>query len=152
MMRPSVVPIEFGGKVTAMTRLKRRLTRFRDEEDGAATIEMLIWVPTFIFLFVMISDASFIYYGKSQTMRVMQDGNRALSVGAIVDEEALIDRVTTQMTDMGYAGTVTAVIDSATGIVTTTVAVAANELTAVGSIPGLSNFDIVISSSHYLEQ
>ncbi len=125
---------------------------FWRNENGSGTIEMLLWMPAFVFMFVMISDASFIFYGKSQTMRILQDANRALSVGAIESEIEVENRVLEQMQLMGHTGVVDAVINSTTGVVTTTVKIPANELTAVGSIPGLSNFDVAIISSHFLEQ
>ncbi|MBS1303490.1 TadE/TadG family type IV pilus assembly protein [Loktanella sp. SALINAS62] len=132
--------------------LVSKLRRYWREEHGSTTVEMVLWIPAFFYLFVMIADASFIFYGKSQTLQILQDANRALSVGAIDSEAALESRVNTLISGLGYSGIVDAIINSTTGIVTTKVVVPANQLTAVGSIPGLSNFELAIVSSHYLEQ
>lgn len=130
----------------------RRVKRTWRKDDGSGTIEMLIWMPIFVFMFVMISDASFIFYGKSQMMRITQDANRALSVGAIESELELEARVIDQLQTWGQTGVVDAVINSTTGIVTTTLSIPANDLTSVGSIPALRDFDVIVITSHFLEQ
>lgn len=56
----------FGTNDMATTNF-RRMKSFWRNESGSGTIEMLLWMPAFVFMFIMISDASFIFYGKSQT-------------------------------------------------------------------------------------
>ena len=141
----------FGTNDMAATNFQR-IKGFWRNEGGSGTIEFVLWLPAFVFIFILISDVSFIFYGKSQTLRILQDANRALSVGAIESEIDVENRVLEQMQLMGHTGVVDAVINSTTGVVTTTVRIPVNELTSVGSIPSLSNFDVAIISSHFLEQ
>lgn len=62
-------------------RLKALLKRFRRDERGSATIEAVLWLPMFVIFFVMIADVSLVFFRQTEVMRVVQDGNRALSVG-----------------------------------------------------------------------
>lgn len=38
--------------------------RFNDDDSGAATIESLLWIPMFVFILVLITDVSFILFGR----------------------------------------------------------------------------------------
>ena len=62
-------------------RLMALLKRFRRDERGSATIEAVPWLPLFVIFFVMIADVSLVFFRQTEVLRVVQDGNRALSVG-----------------------------------------------------------------------
>jgi len=55
----------------------QRVKQLRKDEDGFATLEALIWIPIFVFFLVFILDTTFIFFGKAQALRFIQDGNRA---------------------------------------------------------------------------
>ena len=63
--------------------------RFLRAEQGASTIEFVIWVPVFALLLGLVADAALIYGGQARILRVVQDGNRAMSIGRVTDTNTL---------------------------------------------------------------
>lgn len=123
---------------------------FARDEDGSASIESLFWVPVFVFMLVLILDTSFIFFGKSQALRAIQDGNRALSVRAIADEDATEEVIIAAMVDYAPGITVETVIED--GIIISTATMPAKELMIVGSIPVFEDTVISVTAKHFLEQ
>ena len=130
------------------------LKRFMADERGVATIESLLWFPLFVYLLVLITDVSFIFYGKAQALRIVQDGNRAYSVGqpgakTADDTEALIQaRLRSALDPTAIADTT---FDLSTGLIQTIATLSVSELMAVGGIPGFGDFRIEIVAQHYKE-
>lgn len=124
--------------------------RFWNDERGSATIEALLWIPIFVYLLVLITDVSLIYYGKAQALRTIQDGNRALSVRFLPDATAAQDFIETRL--QGYAPSVEVTTSISNGIVTTSATMLASELMAVGSIPTFRDTEISVTAQHFLEQ
>ena len=56
------------------------LTFIRDEK-GAVTIEFVLWVPIFVGLFVLVTDASIIYLTHSEMWSVARDTTRRMTTG-----------------------------------------------------------------------
>lgn len=129
--------------------LKRVVRRFRTDEAGGATVEAVLWLPTFIFFFIMIADVSFVFHRQSQVLTVLQDGNRALSVGRLSSTEEVVDFVTERLANL----TDNAIVDSfiTGGVVTTNVLVPINDLVAVGSFEFLSNYNVGVASQQFIE-
>lgn len=123
---------------------------FGRDEDGSASIESLFWIPIFVFMLVLILDTSFIFFGKSQALRAVQDGNRALSVGAIADEDAAEEFIVAAMVDHAPGITVETLIED--GIIVSTATMPAKELMIVGSIPVFKDTVISVTAKHFLEQ
>ena len=134
----------------ALSKLKEVLARFSRSERGSASIESLFWVPVFAFLLVLVADTSFIFYGKAQALRTIQDGNRALSTGRLDDEAAVQTYVSDTFATFSTNATVSTSINA--GIISTTMTVPANDLVSVGSIPGLQNLTIEITAQQFMEQ
>jgi len=44
---------------------------FREETDGLATIESVLWLPFFVFFLVLIADTSFIFHNQALITRVV---------------------------------------------------------------------------------
>ena len=59
----------------------RPLNRFRSNEDGAATIEAVLWLPFFFMLFGALADVSMVFFNQSRLLRIVQDANRTMSIG-----------------------------------------------------------------------
>lgn len=55
--------------------------RFLRDERGNATIEFVIWIPWFMFLLLMVADASFLYLDMTRMENAARDGARRLSTG-----------------------------------------------------------------------
>ena len=135
-----------------MTQAESRswVSRFKDCEDGSATVESLFWFPLFMFILVLVADVSFIFFGKAQALRVIQDGNRALSVGRFNDTDSTRDFITAALQPFAENVVVTTTVDD--GVVTSTATIPTTDLMAVGSIPGISSIDVVVTAQHFLEQ
>jgi Flp pilus assembly protein TadG len=130
--------------------LSNLLTRFKEDERGVATIESLLWMPLFFYLFILITDVSFIFYGKAQGLRAVQDGNRAFATNQLDRDEAE-QRILTKLNSFAPGSTASTEYDGSTGLITTTATLPAASLMAVGSIPNFINLDIRIRESHYQE-
>tara|TARA_R100000935_G_scaffold49280_1_gene74511 strand:+ start:1308 stop:1721 length:414 start_codon:yes stop_codon:yes gene_type:complete len=127
-----------------------RIKNFGRSESGSSTLEALIWVPIIVYLMTMIADFSFVFYGKAQALRLLQDSNRALSVGHVATTDEVQDLVRTGMSHVSEQISVTTTVTS--GIIKTVLTLPASSFTSVGAVPGLSNVDVTIASQHFLEQ
>ncbi len=65
-----------------------RLASFFRRQDGAATIEAVLWLPMFFYVMALAIDTTMIFHGYSRVVRAVEDVNRGLSVGRIktIDE------------------------------------------------------------------
>jgi len=130
-------------------RFLRQARKFGNDEDGSTTIEAVLWIPMFAFLTVMIADASFIFYGRAQAMRLIQDGNRAYSVGRLENAAATSTYIATLLSELSPNAMVTTTVSG--GIVTSSASIPVDDLVAFGSIPSLNGFTTIVRSQHYLE-
>ena len=73
--------------------MHHRFTRFRRSEDGASTVETVLWIPVFIAIFALLFDIAMIFNGQAATLRVIQEANRDFAVGQITTEAATQTRV-----------------------------------------------------------
>ena len=69
--------------------LRKGSSNFFTNEEGSATIETVIWLPIFTILLTMIINLSMVFFSESQILRVVQDGNRAFSLGRLEDGAAV---------------------------------------------------------------
>lgn len=123
--------------------------RFRKEETGSATVEAVLWLPLFVVVFVMIADVSFVFHRQSQMMRIVQDANRAFSVGRLSSEEETENFVTDALA--GLSESAVAVTTLNAGVISTSVQVPVTDMVAVGFFNFLSGYNVEVSSEHYLE-
>jgi len=67
----------------------RSISTFLGDEKGAVTIEFVLWVPIFVGLFVLVTDASIIYLTHSEMWSVARDTTRRMTTGEFTtDAEA----------------------------------------------------------------
>lgn len=130
------------------------MKRFMADERGVATIESLLWFPLFVYLLVLITDVSFIFYGKAQALRIVQDGNRAYSLRypGVLDDTQAENHIKAGLRRYVTSPDVRTSFDNATGLITTVATLRAGDLMAVGSIPGFGDFEIEIVAQHFQEQ
>lgn len=67
---------------TAMFRRKLK------DESGSATVEFALWIPFFVFILMMIIDASMLLFKQADLWKVASDTSRRVAVGEIVLAEA----------------------------------------------------------------
>jgi Flp pilus assembly protein TadG len=130
-------------------RLKALLKRFRRDERGSATIEAVLWLPMFVIFFVMIADVSLVFFRQTEVLRVVQDGNRALSVGRFGGAAEVEQFVKDTIAPMTTRAQVTTTVNS--GVINTKALVPVEDLVAVGMFNFLNGYNIAVQSNHYVE-
>jgi len=118
-------------------------------ESGAATVEFVLWLPVMMLLFGLVIDTSLIFGRQSQILRVVQDANRAVSIGRLrteVEAEAMI------VANIGnIAPNASAETTLSAGIITSLVTIPVSDLTATRMIDAFSNFNVTVTAQHLAE-
>ncbi|MHA6325975.1 TadE/TadG family type IV pilus assembly protein [Roseivivax sp. CAU 1753] len=123
--------------------------RFVTDEGGSYSVEAVIWLPIFIFLTALIIDVSSIYYDKSQIAQIVQNANRAYSVGSFITDAETEDNVRESLLAYSANATVdTSVVDSN---IETRVVVPASDLMGLNIFPAFAPVNIVIAYKHLKE-
>jgi Flp pilus assembly protein TadG len=118
-------------------------------ESGAATIEAVIWMPVMIFLFALVADTALVLGGEARVLRVVQDTNRAVSIGRITNVEDAETQVFSRISRIAPHAVVTTTVDS--GLITTQVRIPATDLTSVGLVDSFLNLDVMVTAQHLAE-
>lgn len=77
-IRPTAVRLGRGARAVL-----DRARRFARDDAGSVTVEAVLWLPLFFGFLMLVADVSMAFYGKAQAFRLIQDTNRALSVGVM---------------------------------------------------------------------
>lgn len=67
--------------------LRRRLTRLRRNEDGNVTIEFVMWLPIWLALFGIATDATILMHNQLQLTVAARDATRQVALGREEPEE-----------------------------------------------------------------
>lgn len=113
------------------------------------TVEFVLWMPLMFALLALIADVSLIFYGQSVAVRVVQDANRAYSLGRIADSSALEQQILTTLRQRSPNMRVASTVSN--GIVTTEVMMPARDLDAVGWFSAISQLDVAVRSQQVIE-
>lgn len=123
--------------------------RFRKSEDGAFTIEAVLWMPIFIAVLCLVADASMIFGRRAEVLRIVQDANRAMAVGKIRDlptaETYIMTRIGNFAPNAAIATTVTE------GVIRTVVTIPASDLTAAIPFGLPDSLTVSVAAEHLLE-
>lgn len=129
--------------------LMGRLARFRREEHGTATVEFVLWVPMMVLLFALVADTATIFGGKAQVLRVVQDANRALSIGRVRTVEDTQDLIIAGIFNIAPHATVVTTVDN--GLISSTVMIPVTDLAATGLVDSFTDFRVRVISQHLAE-
>jgi Flp pilus assembly protein TadG len=121
----------------------------RRNVDGGATVEVVIWLPVLLFLFSLIADTALILGGEARILRVVQDTNRAVSVGRITTVADAEAQVFSQISGIAPNANVTTTVVS--GLITTEVTVPATDFTSVGLVDAFLSLNILVTAQHLAE-
>lgn len=125
--------------------LRKRLHR----DDGTATVEFVIWLPVILLIFALIADVSLIFGGQAQALRVVQDANRALSIGRFQTIEATETFVLSQIGELSANATIEiTVVD---GVIFSVLTIPASDLMATGFYNSLVDIDLEIQTEFLSE-
>jgi len=105
---------------------RNNVRAFYRDEDGSFAIEAVIWTPIFVIILALMINLSTVFFNESQVLRVVQDANRAYSLGRLETEQETEDYITAQLAYMSSAFTVETTKNG--GMITTSVSVPAMEL------------------------
>ena len=133
----------------------RRLipARFLRENDGAITVEAVLWVPVYLVFFALITDVSMMFHGYSKALQVAQDTNRHASTGYYVSETDLETMAKVNLASFAPSATVKSTLDelAATPHVITNISVPSSDLQIIGLFGVFANINIQVSAVHLLE-
>ena len=118
-------------------------------EQGASTIEFVIWVPVFALLLGLVADAALIYGGQARILRVVQDGNRAMSIGRVTDTNTLESQIATQLRPLSARAVVSTTVTG--GVINSSVTVPLSDLTATGLVAAFDGLTMTVSAQHMAE-
>ncbi len=85
----------------------RGVFTFLRDEKGVVTIEFALWVPIFVGLFVLVTDASIIYLTHSEMWNAARDTTRRMTTGEITSRAQARDYAAAHL----FLGSRTYVID-----------------------------------------
>ena len=125
---------------------RRKLWR---DTRGSLTIEAVLWIPVFVFLILLVVDVSNIYLKQSEAMRIVQDGNRALSVNALLTPEGAKKAIAKKLSAAVSGATVeTDIVD---GYIVTNIELPLSAMTISSSLPFAGGKTLALSSRHMVE-
>jgi Flp pilus assembly protein TadG len=112
-------------------------------------------MPILLLLISLTADAALLFGAKANVLRVVQDANRAASIGRLGTD--LGDMTTGARnyvrTNIGYMATNATITSQIVNgnVISTTVVIPSNDLIANGFLGRLTNINITINAQHLLE-
>jgi hypothetical protein len=132
------------------SKLSNFIRRIWADEGGSQTIEAVIWTPIFVIMLAITVNVSQVFFHQSQILRVVQDTNRAVSLGTLATELEAEAHVTDTLSYMSDIVIVDAVILD--GFVTTTVSIPAAELMPMNIFKDTySSINVTVVATHLME-
>jgi len=128
----------------------RRLRALWVQDGGAVSVDAVLWLPVFIFLFALLADASLILGDQARVLRVVQDTNRAISIGRIRTSEDAEQYIRDQISDLSPNADVETVIDDA-GVIHSTVVLPMSDMTATGMVNAFKDLSVTVTAQHMAE-
>lgn len=98
-------------KMARWWKIRRNVKRFREDENGAISVEFVLWMPVFLLVLMLITDATLVFSAEARLWSVTRDAARQMSIYQI-DETSVEDYVAENAVGLNGDLTVTA---SATG-------------------------------------
>ena len=106
------------------------MKKYIRREDGASTVETVLWFPIIMMIFGLMIDVAMIFHGQAKILRVVQEVNRQISIGNITTTDAAETEIEGALANMDITGT--ANMNNIAGVVYTRVDVDAGELQVLG--------------------
>lgn len=76
----------------------RGFSVFLDDERGSETIQFVLFVPLFVFLLVIVADASFLFLSYSEISNVARDTARRMAAGQFTSDQEAVDYAVAHLT------------------------------------------------------
>lgn len=94
----------------------RSFLNFLGDEAGSETVQFVVWVPLFLFLLVIVTDASFLYLNHTEMVNVARDTARRMTTTVIKTEADAITYATGELSKNPYTYQVIANYDESTAM------------------------------------
>lgn len=125
-----------------------RMSHFVRRDDGAATIEAVLWLPMFFYILALSVDVTMVFHGYSRVIRVVEDVNRGLSVGRITSINEGKAKIASNLSNYRNVTANIAIVD---GVVVTNVSVPVASMVVLGAVTMMMDKDIQIKTQQYVE-
>lgn len=122
---------------------------FLKREDGAVTVEALLWLLLYFPAVMLIIDVSMIFNGQNLAYKNVQDANRQASIGRLSTTSEVETYIQTNIASFAPRAVATATLSG--GQINSTVRIPVGDLLMTGWFDELANFDVVVSGSHVME-
>lgn len=129
--------------------LAQKAARFWRKEDGATTIEAVIWLPVFVMFLVLIIDVSSVFNRQSEMLRIVQDANRGYATGRLSTPAAAEDFIASALGTLAASSTITTTLVN--GIISTRLTIPAEQLMPINSFPIFHEKTVVVSNQQLAE-
>lgn len=116
---------------------------------GDGSVEAVLWLPLFFLTLGLITDATMIFDGYTQALRVLQNANRSLSVGRFTSTAEAESFVETALAPWSAAAAATS--STADGLVTTVVTLPASDLQILGVLSQFNTLTLTVRAQHMIE-
>jgi Flp pilus assembly protein TadG len=129
---------------------RKSAVNFWRDEGGSFTVESVIWFPIFALLLAFIMNVSIVFFNESQILRVMQDGNRAFSLGRLKNAEEVESYITDNLAYLQANMNIDTTI--ASGFVNTNLKVLAGDLMPLNFMSSaFDGLEISVNAQHIIE-
>ena len=130
--------------------LQSAVKRFYRDESGSFSIEAVIWTPIFVVILALMINVSTVFFHESQVLRIVQDANRAFSLGRLETEAETEEYILAELAYIGSSFTVETTQSSS--VVSTTVSVPATDLMPMNLVSSaFSSLTINVSGQQLIE-
>ncbi|TMM55103.1 TadE/TadG family type IV pilus assembly protein [Sulfitobacter sabulilitoris] len=131
-------------------KVSRRMARFWRCEDGSYSIEAVIWMPIFALILAVITNVSIVFASESHMLRVVQDANRAFSLGRHDTTTETEDYIRANLAYLKAQLTVTSVLQG--GTILSNVSIAASDLMPLSFFTSaFEGVDVNVTAQHIIE-
>ena len=130
-------------------KLHRSIALGLSDESGAATVEFVLWLPIMAAVFGLVVDTSIIFGDRAQILRVVQDVNRAVSIGHVRTSDAAEAMILAGIDNIAPNASVETTLPN--GIITSIVTIPISDLTVTNLIDVFRDFNITVSAQHLSE-
>ncbi len=141
--------LEYRMNEIVKAKLKKTITDRLSNDSGTASVEFVLWLPVMALLFSLVVDTSLIFGSRSQILRVVQDTNRAVSIGRIRTTEDAEAMIIAAISNMAPNATVETYLSS--GIITSIVTIPVGDLTGTKVLEFFSGFNVTVGAQHLAE-
>lgn len=115
------------------------------------SVEAVLWIPVFVTLLCLVADASLIFGRKAEVLRVVQDANRAMSVGRFRSDVETETFIKDRIVGLAPSAVIDTTYDVPTGVIRTVVSIPSSDLTGGTPIGFLDSLTIEVVAEHLSE-